>query len=132
MLTRMQRAAGALAVAVLLAACAAQVPVTPATLARLDRPVEDFTVPESVRIELPTGRARALPAGSVWRAVGTLPQGVVYQPVGTVFTVVGRNVHEAYLVVQGTTLQGFYLPGEHNFSPLSNPLSLPLSKGAKP
>jgi hypothetical protein len=126
------RAAAAMVAIALLAACAAEVPVAPTTLGRLERPVADFTIPVRVRIDLPTGRARALPEGGVWRAVGTLPQGVVYQPVGTVFTIVGRNIHEAYLVVQGGALQGFYLPGENNFSPLPKPLSLPLARGANP
>ena len=125
-------AAGVLATALLIAACAAPVPVAPATLARLDRPQPDLVLPARVRVDLPTGRARALPQGSTWRAVGRVPQGVVYQPVDTVFTIVGRNVHEAYLVVQGTALQGFYLPGESNYSPLAAPLSLPLAQGANP
>ena len=126
------RAAGVVAIVLLLCACATPVPVAPTKLARLDRPLPDLVIPVRVRVELPGGRARALPEGSTWRAVGQVPQGVVYQPVDTVFTIVGRNVHEAYLVVAGTALHGFYLPGESNYSPLALPLSLPLAKGANP
>lgn len=132
MLRRPLRAAAAIAVGAILAGCAAEVPVMPATLARLDRSVPDITIASPVRVELPTGRARPLPQGGLWRAVGTLPQGTVYRPVESVFTIVGRNVHEAYLVVQGSTLHGFYLPGEVHYSPLAAPLFLPLAKGANP
>lgn len=124
--------AAAAALAVLLAACGPQVRVAPTTLGRLERPVADLAVPAPVRIELPTGYIRTLAAGSAWRAVGTLPHGIVYQPVDSVFTIEGRNVHEAYLVVREGHLHGFYLPGENNYSPLAAPLSLPLAQGAKP
>ncbi|MFX8297360.1 hypothetical protein ABTL30_20295, partial [Acinetobacter baumannii] len=59
--------------------------------------------------------------------VGTVPQGVVYRPVGTIFTIEGRQVHEAYLVIADQRLVGFYLPGEQAYSPLST--AVPITTG---
>jgi len=87
-----------------------------------------MTAPVPLRLD--TGYSRVLPAGSRWQAVGSVPQGAVYRPIDAVFSIEGRHVHEAYLVVQGSVLQGFYLPAEYRFSPLSQPISLPLGLGA--
>jgi len=78
-------------------------------------------------IVLETGYSRTLADKSVWKPVGRLPQGTVYRPVGTIFTIEGRQVHEAYLVIRDSKLVGFYLPGEQNYSPLSN--AVPLNLG---
>jgi hypothetical protein len=56
-------------------------------------------------------------------AVGILPEGTVYRPIGTVFSIEGRNVHEAYLVVHAGAVRGFYLPAESRYSPLPNPVT---------
>ncbi len=77
-------------------------------------------------ITLATGYSRTLPDKSAWKPVGQLPQGTVYRPVGTIFTIEGRQVHEAYLVIRDQKLVGFYLPGEQNYSPLSNAVPLNL------
>ncbi|WP_234480884.1 hypothetical protein [Paraburkholderia nemoris] len=42
------------------------------------------------------------------------------------FTIEGRQVHEAYLVVAKGSLVGFYLPGEAHFSPLDKPVPVML------
>jgi hypothetical protein len=125
------RAACALSLAVLLAACAAAIRVTPGTLAPLSAAAPDLVVSSDVPIRLSTGYTRTVPAKSRWQAVGALPQGTVYRPVDSVFAIEGRQVHEAYLVVRGASLQGFYLPGEGNYSPLSTTLDLPLNTGAQ-
>ncbi len=77
-------------------------------------------------IRLSTGYSRSLPQGSRWKPVGTLPQGTVYQRVDGVFSIEGRQVHEAYLVIKGAALLGFYLPGEARLSPLNPSVLLPL------
>ncbi|SOZ14683.1 conserved hypothetical protein [Cupriavidus taiwanensis] len=46
-------------------------------------------------IKLDTGYSRTLPEKSVWSKAGRVPQGDVYRPVGTIFTIEGRQVHEA-------------------------------------
>ena len=40
---------------------------------------------------------------------------------GTVFTIEGANMHEAYLVLREGRVVGFYLPGERAFSALEPP-----------
>lgn len=119
-----------LALAVALAGCAAPVAVRPATLQPLAAAVPDVEIRESISVRLSTGYTRELPAGSRWRAIGMLAEGVVYRPLNTVFAIEGRNVHEAYLVVRAGAVHGFYLPAEANYSPLSPPLSLP--QGGQP
>lgn len=130
MLSASGRAVCAIGLAAMLAACAAPVRVTPAALAMLPSPVADIVIGRDLPILLSTGYTRTLPAGTRWRAVGSVPQGTVYRPLDTVFVIEGRNFHEAYLVVRGDELHGFYLPGERNFSPLS-PVRLPLGQGAR-
>jgi hypothetical protein len=112
----------------LLSACAATVPAEPARFTPLAAggAAPAMLLHGPVDVKLTTGYSRVLPAGSQWRAVGSVPQGAVYQRVDGVFSIEGRHVHEAYLVVDRSALQGFYLPGEGNYSPLSPSVSLPL------
>jgi len=101
------------------------VSTAPATLA-----TDSVTVPSRIQLKSPTeirletGYTRTLAAGSNWQRVGTLSQGTVYRPVGTIFTIEGRQVHEAYLVITNQRLVGFYLPGEQAYSPLSTAVSI--------
>jgi len=74
---------------------------------------------EQVQVSPESGYARTVPAPSEWRYAGTTPQGDVYRPIGRVFTIEGANAHEAYLVVAGGELVGFFLPGEGAFAPLT-------------
>jgi hypothetical protein len=71
-----------------------------------------------VTVTLGTGYQRSILTGSRWERVGSVPQGDVYRPVGTVFTIEGANTHEAFLVIRDSQIVGFYLPGERSFSPL--------------
>jgi hypothetical protein len=94
-------------------------PLTPAAAST------EAVLPESVAFQLSTGYTRTLAAQSRWRLVGRLPQGSVYRPVGSILTIEGRQMHEAYLVVQRNALVGFYLPAETAFSPLVPSVNLP-------
>jgi hypothetical protein len=127
------RAACLPTLAALLVACAAQVPVSSASLSPLRGAdaAPDLVMQQDLPIRLSTGYTRTVPAGSRWRPVGVLPQGTVYRPVDTVFAIEGRHVHEAYLVVRGGTLHGFYRPGEGKYSPLATSVPLPLETGAQ-
>lgn len=118
----------AAALALVLSACAAMVASEPAnfTPVAAAAPLKVIRLSSPVALQLSTGFSRTLPAASRWQAVGSLPQGAVYRPVDGVFSIEGRHVHEAYLVVQGSMLRGFYLPAEYRFSPLQQPVSLPL------
>lgn len=113
-----------IATSAFLAACASNIDIKPAAV--VSSAGSSIEVAQDTEIVLSTGYRRMLVRGSRWQEVGRLPEGLVYRPVGAVFSIEGRHVHEAYLVmsaVQG--LVGFYLPGERNFSPLSNPQPVP-------
>jgi hypothetical protein len=72
------------------------------------------------------GPGAVLPADSRWRAVGSLAQGTVYRPLNRVLLLEGQRVDEAWPVVHGGLLQGFFLPSEARFTPVRQavPLSL--------
>lgn len=110
-----------------LAACASNIDVRPVAITPSTGP--SIEIAQNTEILLATGYHRLLARSSRWREVGRLPEGLVYSPVGTVFSIEGRHVHEAYLVLSAERgLVGFYLPGERNFSPLSNPQPVPLKE----
>ncbi|KAF7962993.1 hypothetical protein AWV80_15020 [Cupriavidus sp. UYMU48A] len=112
-----------------LAGCAPMIQTAPVQL----MPLTDGATVPAIRFEtdtdlrLDTGYTRTLARSSIWKPAGLLPQGTVYRPAGTVFTIEGRQVHEAYLVIQDKQLIGFYLPGEQTYSPLST--AVPITTG---
>ncbi|RDK09054.1 hypothetical protein [Cupriavidus lacunae] len=112
-----------------LSACAPMIATTPATVELMQPAATAKRVQllSPAQVKLDTGYSRDLVAKSTWSQVGRLPQGDVYRPVGTILTIEGRHVHEAYLVVRNKTLVGFYLPGEQNYSPLTT--AVPLNLG---
>jgi hypothetical protein len=88
-----------------------------------------LTLQATTAIPLDTGYAQDLAKGSVRRRTGRVPQGDVYAPQGTVFSVRGRQKHEAWLVVRDESLQGLYLPGESRYLPLSFAIPISLREG---
>jgi len=116
-------AAVSMVLAITLAGCAASVDSAPVVF--VSAPGADITLTQAAEVALATRYTRSLPQGSKWRKTGTVPQGSVYRPIDTVFTIEGRNVHEAYLVISAQRqLVGFYLPGESRLSPLLAPIPL--------
>lgn len=117
------------AVTFTLTACAPMIATSPAVLTQ----AQPTMAPQRIQlnaeapIKFDTGYTRTLRDKSTWSRIGQIPQGDVYRPVGTVFTIEGRQVHEAYLVVNDRRLVGFYLPGEERYSPLST--AVPLAFG---
>ena len=107
-----------------LSACAVQ--HTPSQLVALpsSAPARTRTLVQETEIKLDTGFVRSLKSGSTWQQLGAIPDGEVYRPVKDVFTLEGANIHEAYLVVRGDLLVGFYLPAERGFSPMQVPVPL--------
>ena len=81
---------------------------------------------QALELQLATGYRRTLAGGSRWTHAGRIAQGDVYRPYQSVFTLEGSHVHEAYLVVEGGRLVGFYLPAEKGFSPLQPTLPFSL------
>jgi hypothetical protein len=114
-----------------LAGCAPEVirePITPpAAPAAAGLPGEIVLARQAV-VRTGTGYDRLLEAGTRWRLTGAIPQGAVYRAAQGVFTVEGANIHEAYLVLRGRELVGFYLPVEQAFSPLKDGVSLSITK----
>ncbi|ROZ63202.1 hypothetical protein [Ramlibacter sp. WS9] len=81
------------------------------------RSVEEILLEQPARFRLGLGHAHELPAGSRWRAIGSLAQGTVYRPLNLVFMLDGVRADEAaYAVVKGGKLQGVYLPVGAQFS----------------
>jgi len=63
-----------------------------------------------------------MPAGTLLRRVGTIPEGEVWRPLNRVLTARGFNVHEGWVVTTGSAWIGFFHPVERSFSPLARPL----------
>jgi hypothetical protein len=126
---RFQRFGLAAVCCLALSACAPMVPTTPSTIeiSQPDATARRIQILTPTIVQLDTGYTRTLADKSIWSQVGRVPQGDVYRPVGTVFTIEGRQIHEAYLVIRDKKLVGFYLPGEQNYSPLST--AVPLNLG---
>jgi len=101
-----------------LAACASEVSRRPTQFVPAqDSPSTTVEVLADTKITVGSGYERVIPSGSVWQLVGRAPEGEIYKPISQVFTVEGAHVHEAYLVLDGDRVVGFYLPVERAFSP---------------
>ena len=109
-----------------LTACAAPVERLPTRLqARAETGLHaDAVLLADAKFTLNTGYQRTIRADSRWHYFGQLPMGMVYQPLGSTFSIEGEHVHEAYLVVDSGRLVGFYLPVERSFAPLTQVVHL--------
>lgn len=116
------------AVCVAVSACAAMVDMEPAQLVAraASSSATEIRLERSATVTASSGYPREIPAGSKWKAVGRVSKGDVYKRVDGVFNIEGRHFHEAYLVIEGARLQGFYLPAEEKFSPALSPVQLTL------
>lgn len=115
------------AAALVAASCASEVPRTPAQVESVASP-RAWVVEQSTGVRFSSGYERQIPAGMALVEAGRLPQGMVLRPVRAVFSVEGMNVHEAWLVVDGARLVGFYLTYERAYSPLDPPIPLNLKE----
>ncbi len=108
--------------------CASELDRSPISYTPLPQAAEPTTlrILGTVTLTPISGYSETLKAGSAWQRVGATPQGEVYRPSGDVFSVGGANRHEAYLVVSGPKIVGFYLPGEGAFAPLAQSVPLPI------
>jgi hypothetical protein len=115
----------ALGLCSVLAACA-DVRGEPAALTPVNGAAAgQITIAHDVEIDTVNGYDRKLRQDTVWLAAGNVAQGVVYKPRDTVFTLEGTNVHEAYLVLSGSKLVGYYLPAEHSYVAQPQPVDVP-------
>jgi hypothetical protein len=92
---------------------------------------QDFRLVEAVEIRLTGGYSRSLKKDTRWNCVGTIEQGHVYRTKDQILTVEASNIYEAYIVISDNKLVGFYLPVEHSFSPLKDPLPLTIVKSTQ-
>lgn len=77
-----------------------------------------------VSFKLSTGYFRTIRTGSRWQLKGNVDGKDVYRSVKGVFTIEGTHVHEAWLVLDGNDLAGFYLAGENAVSWLDAKVAL--------
>jgi len=102
-----------------LSACAPEVVRRPTQVMPMaDEPGASIEIVENASISVGPGYQRVIDRGSVWTRVGRSVEGDVFKPVDRVFTVEGAHIHEAYLVLDGDRVVGFYLPVERAFSPV--------------
>ena len=83
-----------------------------------------FVLVKNVDIQVDEGYNRTLKQGTRWNCIGRIEQGEVYKTKDQILTIEASNVFEAYIVVASRKLVGFYLPVEHAFSGLKNPIDL--------
>ena len=76
----------------------------------------------------PCSNSRTLRKTTRWDQVGTIAEGDVLRSKDQVLTLECSNVHEAYLVISGDKLIGFFLPFEKGFVPHSPPIALPIER----
>lgn len=125
-----QRLCVLLVFGVLLSGCAPSIVLTPVELSPPpgDAEASTFRLDRNVPIEFSTGYRRTLKRGTRWQLVGSLEEGEVFEPMDSVFTVEGRHIREAYIVVRDDELVGFYLPVEDAFVAVPGPIPLHISQ----
>jgi hypothetical protein len=111
-----------------LAVACASVQMQPAALTPAEGREAVLTIERDTELRFDTGYTRTLRAGTRIVLVGTLAQGKVYRFVDAVLTVEGTQMHEAWVVVDGEKLVGYYLPVEKAFVPQSSAPSLQIRR----
>ena len=121
---------GTLSILLLFGGCAfdlAHVSYKPTQFMPKPEPRMTLIMKDAVKVEqAPCGYTRTLLKDTRWDLIGTIPEGEVYKPKDQVLTVECSHVHEAYLVVSGGALIGFYLPVEKGFAPIAPTIKLPI------
>lgn len=74
-----------------------------------------YKLAESVTLESTNTADTHLKYGTTWTLVGKIEKGDVYQTKDQVVIVNSFNVYEAYIVVKGRNVVGYYLPIEKTF-----------------
>jgi len=92
----------------------------PAELDTTQHSEKSFKLVDDVKVKLNTSYERELKGGTNWNYVGQIQEGNVYKTNDQVLTVEGSNIFEAYIVLSGDKLIGFYLPVEKTFCPLAH------------
>lgn len=119
-------------VGLLLSACAfdlAHVTYTAATWQPTQNVTRTLVLSDNVALtDTPCSFSRTLRKATHWDQVGTITEGDVLRSKDQVLTLECSNVHEAYLVMSGNNLIGFFLPFEKGFVPHSPAIALPIER----
>ena len=117
-------------IVVLIAGCAfdlMDVRDAPAPLQSLAQPARTFVLTEDVLVsQAPCGYVRTLRQHTRWERMGAIPAGDVFRSPDQALTVECANVFEAYLVLSGDRLVGFFLPVQQGFVAIADPMPLPI------
>lgn len=124
----MRRALYSVVWCALLAACAPSIVTSPAALRTTDEPRVRYVLTDGVTGTSTAGYSSTIQSGTVLAKVGSVPQGMVLEPINHVLTVVGDNLSEAYAVVKNGDWVGFYLPVQQTFSPLKSVVPVALER----
>jgi hypothetical protein len=101
---------------------------TPTDFIACENNCESFIVTEEVKLDsLPCGFNRIIKKDTRWKQTGKIPDGVVFKPVETCFTIECSNVFEAYLVIRENMIIGFYLPVEKGFVQNKKPTKITIN-----
>lgn len=116
-----------LGVVIFLTSCTIQeVPSNPPiTLSEIPVPLYVLETPVTIRTSNST--ATHLKASTTWELLGSIPQGNVYGTRDQVVIINESNGHEAFIVVYGNKVVGYYLPVEKTFVK-SQPVNIKLTK----
>ena len=118
-------------VGLFLSACAfdlAHVTYTAATFQPMQNSTRTIVLSGEVPLTDTPCYSRTLRKTTRWNQVGTIAEGDVLRSKDQVLTLECSNVHEAYLVMVGDKLIGFFLPFEKGFVPHSPPIELPVEQ----
>ena len=131
---QMIQATGIVLLSVALSGCATDVSHVDQKPAAIS-PANDghaFLLLKAVKVHLDTGYTSILRANTSWRQIGSLNSDEVYSTQDQVVTVwavptfKGGRSYEAYIVVSGGSLVGFYLPVQKTFISISPPIQMQL------
>jgi len=118
-------------VGLFLSACAfdlAHVTYTAATFQPMQNSTRTIVLSGEVPLTDTPCYSRTLRKTTRWNQVGTIAEGDVLRSKDQVLTLECSNIHEAYLVMSGNKLVGFFLPFEKGFVPHSPPIELPVEQ----
>lgn len=103
----------------------ANIKPTPTEIVHCKNDCVSFIISKDVYLEnISCGYSRTIKKGSEWIHTGDIPQGHVYKPVNTCFTIECSNVFEGYLVIVDKSIVGFYLPVEKGYVPIKKPVTI--------
>jgi len=127
--------AGGIALGIALGGCAfdvVSVPQSPVVF-HASTGAKGFVLMQDLTVHIGTGFATRLRANTSWHKVGATVFGDVYATQDQIVTVEASNIYEAQIVVSDLrNLVGFYLPVEHTYVSLNEPLPLAINPNPSP